>query len=163
FELHGSNSEPPISHMGRCCRKRRFESDDAFGVGIVLYVCPRRSGRLPRRGHARISVFTGRFTQYHLEIISNLRLVVPRSHRAVPGRGAGGVNRPWGNIPKSLSDMAVFVLRQKKNRTRGNMRRISAAGSALAAGTALGLWFGGVPMAQQKVLEIGAQCDRTGP
>jgi branched-chain amino acid transport system substrate-binding protein len=43
------------------------------------------------------------------------------------------------------------------------MRRISAAGSALAAGAALGLWFGGVPMAQQKVLEIGAQCDRTGP
>ena len=43
------------------------------------------------------------------------------------------------------------------------MKRISAAGSALAAGAALGLWFCGVPMAQQKVLEIGAQCDRTGP
>src|SRR5215470_11357117 len=43
------------------------------------------------------------------------------------------------------------------------MRRISAAGSALAAGAALGLWFINAPMAQQKVLEIGEQCDRTGP
>jgi hypothetical protein len=43
------------------------------------------------------------------------------------------------------------------------MRRISAAGSALAAGAAIGLWFVGAPMAQQKVLEIGEQCDRTGP
>jgi len=43
------------------------------------------------------------------------------------------------------------------------MRRISAAGSALAVGAALGLWFAGATMAQQKVLEIGEQCDRTGP
>ena len=42
------------------------------------------------------------------------------------------------------------------------MRRISAAGSVLAA-TGLGLWFAGAPMAQQKVLEIGEMCDRTGP
>src|SRR5499427_5180751 len=43
------------------------------------------------------------------------------------------------------------------------MRRISAAGSALAAGAAVGLWFAGAAMAQEKVIEIGAQCDRTGP
>src|SRR5215472_16102553 len=43
------------------------------------------------------------------------------------------------------------------------MKRISAAGSALAAGAALGLWFVGAAMAQQKVIEVGAQCDRTGP
>jgi branched-chain amino acid transport system substrate-binding protein len=43
------------------------------------------------------------------------------------------------------------------------MRRISAAGMALAAGAAIGLWFVGAPLAQQKVIEIGAQCDRTGP
>src|ERR1700730_17626832 len=43
------------------------------------------------------------------------------------------------------------------------MKRISAAGSALAAGAAVGLWFAGAALAQQKVLEIGEQCDRTGP
>src|SRR5499427_7169838 len=43
------------------------------------------------------------------------------------------------------------------------MRRISAAGSALAAGAAIGLWFAGATMAQEKVIEIGEQCDRTGP
>ena len=43
------------------------------------------------------------------------------------------------------------------------MRRISAAGSALAAAAAIGLWFAGAAMAQQKVIEIGEQCDRTGP
>jgi branched-chain amino acid transport system substrate-binding protein len=43
------------------------------------------------------------------------------------------------------------------------MRRISAAGSAVAAAAALGLWFAGAAPAQQKTLEIGEQCDRTGP
>jgi len=42
------------------------------------------------------------------------------------------------------------------------MRRISAAGSIVAAGAAVGLWFAPA-IAQQKVLEIGEQCDRTGP
>ena len=43
------------------------------------------------------------------------------------------------------------------------MKRISAAGSALVAGAAIGLWFVGAATAQQKVIEIGEQCDRTGP
>ena len=43
------------------------------------------------------------------------------------------------------------------------MRRISAAAS-VAASAVLGLWFASAPMAQQqKVLEIGEMCDRTGP
>src|SRR5262249_9160078 len=68
-----------------------------------------------------------------------------------------------GQHPQLLSDVALLVLRQKNNRRRGNMTRISAAGSALVAGAAVGLWFVGAPMAQQKVLQIGEQCDRTGP
>jgi branched-chain amino acid transport system substrate-binding protein len=43
------------------------------------------------------------------------------------------------------------------------MTRISATGSALATAAAIGLWFAGTAAAQQKVLEIGEQCDRTGP
>ena len=43
------------------------------------------------------------------------------------------------------------------------MRRISAAGTALAAAAATALWFSGAVRAQEKVLEIGEQCDRTGP
>jgi len=43
------------------------------------------------------------------------------------------------------------------------MRRIIATGSALAVGAAIGLWFAGTTAAQHKVLEIGVQCDRTGP
>jgi branched-chain amino acid transport system substrate-binding protein len=43
------------------------------------------------------------------------------------------------------------------------MTRISATGSALATAAAIGLWFAGTAAAQQKVLEIGVQCDRTGP
>ena len=43
------------------------------------------------------------------------------------------------------------------------MRRISATGSALATAAAIGLWFVGSAAAQQKTLEIGEQCDRTGP
>src|SRR5438105_15831582 len=42
------------------------------------------------------------------------------------------------------------------------MRRISAAGSVLAAGAAIGLWFAGTAGAQQKEVLIGDQCDRTG-
>jgi len=41
------------------------------------------------------------------------------------------------------------------------MRRISAVGTALAAAAAL--WFSGAARAQEKVIEIGEQCDRTGP
>jgi len=43
------------------------------------------------------------------------------------------------------------------------MRRISAAGTALAAAAATALWFSGAARAQEKVIEIGEQCDRTGP
>jgi len=43
------------------------------------------------------------------------------------------------------------------------MRRISAAGTALAAAAATALCFSGAARAQEKVIEIGEQCDRTGP
>src|ERR1700746_1766473 len=43
------------------------------------------------------------------------------------------------------------------------MRRISAAGTARAAAAATALWFSGAVRAQEKVIEIGEQCDRTGP